>query len=150
MIQPLAGMMAPSFLIRVITLALIKQDTCIFVSKCDDVVKQDCFYRALGGGVEFGETSQEALQREFWEELGAELTNIQYLCCLENLFTYNGKPGHELVQVYQCDFVDRRFYQSESFTACEGSNEFIAFWEEGERFKSGELRLVPEGFLQFL
>jgi 8-oxo-dGTP pyrophosphatase MutT (NUDIX family) len=150
MIQPLEEMITRYPPIRVITLALIKHEARIFVSKCDDGVKQDCFYRALGGGVEFGETSQKALQRELWEELEAELTNVQYLCCLENLFTFNGKPGHELVQVYQCDFADRRFYQSESFTACEGGTEFIAFWEESDRFKSGELRLVPEGFLQFL
>jgi len=41
----------------------------------------------MGGGVDFGETSRDALQREFQEEIQAELTNIRHLGCLENLFT---------------------------------------------------------------
>ena len=71
------------------------QDDRILVSEADDPVKQDKFYRALGGGVEFGETSLNALRREFQEEIQTDVTNIHYLGCLENLFTYNGQPGHE-------------------------------------------------------
>lgn len=37
----------------------------------DDVANHD-FYRPLGGGVEFGEPSEEAVRREFQEELGVD------------------------------------------------------------------------------
>ncbi len=136
--------------IRVIALGLIRDDERIFISEGYDPVKQDTFYRALGGGVDFGETSLEALQREFQEEIQAELTNIRYLCCIENLFTFNGKPGHEIIQLYQCDFVDPKLYQIERTIFAEGDRKKAALWVEINRFKSGELRLVPEVFLDHL
>lgn len=136
--------------IRVLALGLIRDDERIFMSEGYDPVKQNTFYRALGGGVDFGETSLEALQREFQEEIQAELTNIRYLGCIENLFTFNGKPGHEIIQLYQCDFVDPKLYQIERTIFAEGDRQKAALWVEINRFKSGELRLVPEVFLDYL
>jgi 8-oxo-dGTP pyrophosphatase MutT (NUDIX family) len=136
--------------IRVIVLGLIVHDDRLFVSEGFDSVKQQTFYRALGGGVDFGETSRDALEREFQEELQAELTNIQHLGCIENIFTYEGKPKHELVQLYQCDFVDSRFYADQQFTFVEGKHQGIARWIELERFQSGALQLYPETCLSYL
>lgn len=136
--------------IRVLALGLIKKGNRVFISQGYDPVKQQTFYRAMGGGVDFGETSLEALQREFQEEIQAQLTNINYLGCLENLFTFNGKPGHELLQVYQCDFVDPKFYQLESLTFAEGKRQKTALWVDVALFKSGELLLVPKPFLDLL
>lgn len=136
--------------IRAIVLGLIQDGLRLFVSEGFDPVKQETFYRALGGGIEFGETSLEALKREFREELQTELTNIHYLGCLENLFTYDGKPGHELVQLYRCDFVDQTFYQKEQIPFLEGDQTCTAYWIERDRFQSGELRLVPPDCLQYL
>lgn len=134
--------------IRAIVLGLIQNGSRVFVSEGFDPVKQDYFYRALGGGIEFGETSLDALKREFQEELQAELTNIRYLGCLENLFTYDGKPGHELVQLYRCDFVDQTFYQLEQVNFADSDQTYTAYWLERDRFHSGELRLVPPQCLQ--
>lgn len=136
--------------IRVLALGLICDQQRIFLSEGYDPVNQQNFYRALGGGVEFGETSRDALQREFIEEIQAELTNIRHLTCIENLFTYNGKPGHEILQIYQCDFADPKFYQLEKLTFLEGKRKKTALWVEVSRFKSGELRLVPEQFLDLI
>jgi 8-oxo-dGTP pyrophosphatase MutT (NUDIX family) len=137
--------------IRVIVLALIRDGERIFVSEGYDPTKQSTFYRALGGGVEFGETSLIALEREFQEEIQADLTNIRYLSCIENLFIFDGKQGHEIIQLYQCDFADPKFYQIESLTFSETpSKKHRALWLEIEKFKSGELRLVPEVFFDYL
>ncbi|MBW4468933.1 MAG: NUDIX hydrolase [Stenomitos rutilans HA7619-LM2] len=136
--------------IRVIVLGMIQQDSRLLVSEGFDPVKQNYFYRALGGGIEFGETSLEALKREFHEELQAELMNIRYLGCLENLFTYDGKPGHELVQLYRCDFADRTFYQREEILFSDSDQTYTAQWIERDRFQSGELRLVPPEALQYI
>lgn len=136
--------------IRVLALGLIKKDDRVFISQGYDPVKKQTFYRAMGGGVDFGETSLEALQREFQEEIQAQLTNICYLGCLENLFTFNGKQGHEILQVYECDFALAKFYELESLVFAEGGRQKTALWIDASRFKSGELLLVPEPFLNLL
>jgi 8-oxo-dGTP pyrophosphatase MutT (NUDIX family) len=136
--------------IRTIVLGVVRDGDRLFVSEAYDSVKQSTYYRALGGGIEFGETSLDALKREFREEIQADLTNIQYLGCLENLFTCNGKPGHELVQLYCCDFVDSRFYEAKEVLVTEGNTTAIAYWIPIQKFESGELRLVPERCLDYL
>jgi NADH pyrophosphatase NudC (nudix superfamily) len=73
--------MTQSHQIRLLALGLIRNGDRTFLAQGYDPVKQQTFYRALGGGVDFGETSYDALTREFQEELQAELTNIQYLGC---------------------------------------------------------------------
>ena len=136
--------------IRVLALGLIRDGDRIFISEGYDPGKQQTFYRVLGGGVDFGETSRVALQREFKEEIQAELTNIVYLGCIENLFTFNDQLGHEILFIYQCDFVDSKFYQLQQIDFAEGERKKRALWVEIERFKSGELRLVPEQFFDYL
>lgn len=137
--------------IRVLAVGIIKDDRDrVFIGQGYDPVKQENFYRAMGGGVDFGETSLDALQREFQEEIQAELTNIQYLGCLESIFTFKDKRGHEILFVYKCDFVDRKFYDLESIDFNEKERPKTALWVEIDKFKSKELRLVPEEFLQYL
>lgn len=58
------------------------------------------YHRLVGGGVEFSETSLEAVVREVREELGATLTDPCLLGVLENHFELDGDPAHEMVFVY--------------------------------------------------
>ncbi len=104
----------------------------------------------MGGGVNFGETSRAALEREFQEEIQAALTNIRYLGCLENLFMFNEQPGHELIQLYECDFADPTFYQLDHLVFAEGKRQKTARWVEIEGLTSGEFFLVPEQFKIYL
>ncbi len=137
--------------IRVLALGLIRDGGRIFVSEGYDSLKQETYYRALGGGVDFGETSEAALKREFQEEIQADLTNINYLGCIESIFICNGKQGHEIIQLYECDFVDSKFYQLESLIFSESKNhQHQALWVDIAEFKSDKLRLVPEGFFAYL
>ncbi|GAB4208203.1 MAG: NUDIX hydrolase [Coleofasciculaceae cyanobacterium] len=142
--------MTQSHQIRLLALGLIRNGDRTFLAQGYDPVKQQTFYRALGGGVDFGETSYDALQREFKEELQAELTNIQYLGCIENIFIYNGQPGHEIIQLYQCDFADPIFYQFDYAEFVEGEDKKTAFWMDIEECKSGKFCVVPEQFLEYL
>ncbi len=136
--------------IRVLALGLITDRSRTFVSQGYDPKKKQTYYRSLGGGIDFGETSIIALEREFQEELNAALTNIRYLGCLENIFEYNGKPGHEIVQLYACDFRDRHFYEIESMEFNEGKRKKLALWVDCDRFHSGELVLYPNGIEKYL
>ncbi len=137
--------------IRPISLGLIEHSGHVFVSQGKDGHTQETFYRFLGGGIDFGETSQAALEREFIEEIQAELTDIEYLSCLDNIFTLNGKTKHELIQLFRCQFVDSAFYQlGEIFRLVEGDRTEQAFWLDTRRVFSGECRLVPASCLSYL
>jgi 8-oxo-dGTP pyrophosphatase MutT (NUDIX family) len=106
----------------------------------------------LGGGIEFGEDSRAALVREIEEELKAEVENIQLLGVLENLFVFEGQPGHEIVFVYDAEFVDKTLYQQETIQAYEHGNNshFIAQWQSLKQLTQNKIRLVPEGLMPFL
>lgn len=137
--------------IRPIALGLIEHEGHVFVSKGRDRLTQTTFYRFLGGGIDFGETSQAALEREFVEEIQAKLTDVEYLTCLDNIFTLNGKPKHELIQLFRARFVDPAFYQlEETFDLIEGDRLEAAFWLSTTQILSGECQLVPENCLKYL
>lgn len=137
--------------IRPIALGLIEHEGHIFVSRGVDPKTHEPFYRFLGGGIDFGETSQAALAREFLEEVQAELTAIEYVTCLDNIFVYNGKPKHELIQLFRAQFADPKFCQvQETFRFVEGDRIDQALWIETSRVLSGEYRLVPESCYQYL
>ena len=137
--------------IRPIALGLIEHEGHIFVSRGEDPKTKQSYYRFLGGGIDFGETSQMALAREFREEIQAELTKIEYITCLDNIFTFNGKPKHELIQLFRARFADDSFYQlDDKFPLVEGDRTTQAIWLPAQRVLTGECRLVPESCLKFL
>jgi ADP-ribose pyrophosphatase YjhB (NUDIX family) len=66
----------------------------------DDTKIPPHFHRLLGGHVEFGEATIDAIRREIFEETEAELQDPRLLGVLENRFVYQDVPGHEIVFVY--------------------------------------------------
>jgi ADP-ribose pyrophosphatase YjhB (NUDIX family) len=58
------------------------------------------FHRLLGGHIEFGEHAVDTVVREISEELGATLVDATLLGVLENVFSFEGRAGHEIVFVY--------------------------------------------------
>ena len=85
--------------IRAIVICVFTKNDTILVCEGYDELKQEYYYRPIGGGIEFGETSKEALIREVQEEINAKIEHVKYLGTIENIFTYNGMPGHEMVSV---------------------------------------------------
>ena len=83
--------------IRPIALGLAIKNNKLLVSEGFDKVKNETFYRCLGGGIEFLEKSEDTLKREFLEEINVNITVNDFLGISENIFTYNGKKAHELV-----------------------------------------------------
>lgn len=65
------------------------------------------FNRPLGGTVEVGERSIEAVVREIREELGATFEPEALLGVVENIFELDGELGHEIVFLYVGALVER-------------------------------------------
>ena len=101
--MPLTPKMASMHSIRNLAVGLPVRDGCVLVSDGSDSSTGEVFHRAIGGGIEFGETAEEALRREFVEELGVSLAAVHLLGVLENIFTFEGMTGHEIVHVFAVD-----------------------------------------------
>ena len=115
--------------IRPLSLAIIKNNkNQILVSPGYDSVKDEYFYRLLGGGVEFGESSLEALNREFKEELDVELKNCRLIDVSENIFSFNGLMGHEIVFIYEAEFADSKHLDILEFSILDSKVEGKAIW----------------------
>lgn len=97
--------------IRFVVLCVFRDRGRILVGEGYDSVKEEAFLRPLGGSVEFGETADEAVRREIREELQVDITDLVRLDVLENIFTCDGTPGHEVVAVYDAKFSDAALYQ---------------------------------------
>jgi 8-oxo-dGTP pyrophosphatase MutT (NUDIX family) len=137
--------------IRTIALCVVRQDDRILVNESRDSVKNETFYRPLGGGIEFGERGEDAARREIMEEIGAEITNVRYLGALENIFIYEGKPGHEILLIFEADLVDRSLYDREVIEGELHRKEPIrASWQPLSRFERGDAPLYPPGLLTLL
>nr|WP_285289128.1 NUDIX domain-containing protein [Bacillus sp. ISL-41] len=129
-------------------ICLFKKGESILAAEGYDSVNKDYYYRPIGGGIEYGEKSVDALEREVQEEISAEIKNINYLGTIENIFTFNGELGHEVVIVYEAEFKDEAFYNLDTFTGKEDDGTIFSLkWIPISEFGTGKLRLVPDGLL---
>ncbi len=63
-------------------------------------LKKDDFWTFVGGKVAFGESSEKAIVREFFEETGANVSVERLAACVENFFHFNAKQWHEILFFY--------------------------------------------------
>lgn len=133
--------------IRPIVLGLAIRDNKLLVSEGFDEVKNQTFYRCLGGGIEFFEKSDEALKREFLEEINANIKVKDFLGVSENRFTFNGKKGHEIIFLYSIEIADSDFKPEYNIIDEEDS---IAKWISIDEFKNKNKILYPEAVFDFI
>lgn len=134
--------------IRPIALGLIRRRDQILVFEGRDDVKGETYYRPLGGGVEFGERSEDALVREFQEELDADILVKERLGVLENVFAWRGNPGHEIAFVYEAEFVDSGLYAKDEMKILD--DPATARWVDLRDFRDGSKILYPNGLIELL
>ena len=120
--------------IRPIALGLAIKNNKLLVSEGFDKVKNETFYRCLGGGIEFLEKSEEALKREFLEEINVDITVKDFLGISENIFTYQGKKAHELILFYSIEISDKNY--QEEYKVIDNHGETIAKWIDINEFKN--------------
>ena len=134
---------------RPVALAIIRNRDRILVFAVPDPVKNVTGYRPPGGTIEFAETGAAAAIRELNEELGAEIVDLRYLGTLENIFEYLGRPGHEIVRVFEAKFADASLYERDSFECVEANQTlFTCIWKPLADF--AQEPLYPSGLLELL
>ena len=102
----------------------------------------------MGGGIEFGERSEEALKREFLEELGIEIEIDKYLGISENIFEFNGRKAHELVLMYRINIKDEDY--KENYVINDDKGQFKGLWVDIEECIKGEKILYPKEVFKYL
>ena len=135
--------------IRPLALAVFRDGPRILVEDSEAWDPRDRFYRPPGGGVEFGEHAVDAVRREMREEFEAEIRDVRPLGTLENIFDYHGRPGHEVVFVFEARFADCSYYEAERIVGTEGAGIRIeAIWLDVSR--ELDRPLYPNGLLELL
>ena len=139
--------------IRPLAICVFRNRDRILVAEGYDPIKGETFYRPLGGGIEFGERSQETIRRELMEEIGVKLKQdtLKYLGVVENIFTFNGSPGHEIVLIYDGALEDSGLYDQAVILGKEANGEEIrAMWKNLDDFRAGKSILYPDGLFKML
>lgn len=137
--------------IRVLALCIFSHQGNILTFEGHDSQKNKTFYRPLGGAVEFSEPVEAALRREIGEEMGEEIAHLRQLGVLENIFMYEGEPGHEIVFVYDADFKDSSVYTRKDLKASEDDgSEFKLRWLQISTLTQLKYPLYPDGITQLI
>lgn len=137
--------------VRAIAIGVIRDGDRLFVAEGHDVVKDQTFYRPLGGSIEFGETGADAVRREFVEESDRAVKPPRYLGALENRFVNDGRPGHEIVLVYETTFQDEAVLAVDAVICREETGvPFTARWIPLATFRNGQAPLYPDGLLEMI
>jgi len=135
--------------VRAIALAIIRRGDELLVFEVPDPVKNVTGFRPPGGSIEFGETGAATVVREIREELGLEIVDPRYLGTLENIFEWLGRPGHEVVRVYEARFADPSMHRRDSFSCVEADGQpFTCVWKPLADFEREPL--YPSGLRELL
>ena len=134
--------------IRPIAICVCRDGDRILVTEfCE---KGRLYYRPLGGTIEFGERGEEAVRREFREEITVDLLQVRYVGMLENIYVNEGQRGHEIVLVYDGRLSDTDVYKKEIIQGDELGSPFKAVWKRLDEFGPGKPPVYPDGLLELL
>lgn len=136
--------------IRAVALCAVMNGDRVLVRRHVDQALQRVFFRPPGGAIEHGEHSLDAARREMKEEIGADVTNLRLLGCVENIFQHEEGIGHEIVFIYRADFIDQSLYGRDQVDGQEADGQdFVALWLPLDAFTPDQ-PLYPTALLDLL
>ncbi len=107
--------------------------------------------RPLGGRIERGESREDALHREFDEELGCAISLHGAWRVYENIYMHHGKVGHEYLFARNIQLLDTSLHQQEHIVFSEdGGMEVSARWYDLKLLELGSPELFPPALRQDL
>lgn len=102
-----------------------------------------------------GETAAQAVLREIKEELGIDMTITAFHGWVENIFTYRGEVGHEIIALFDVAFPDdeeiRDSYDITDTDHKTGqSSTFHATWADIDDVLASKVIVYPNVMATFL
>ena len=133
--------------IRNLAVGLPVRDGHVLVQEFGGAEGEPSFVRAIGGGIEFGERAADALRREFREELGVEVTSERLLAVTENIFTFLGVPGHEIVHIFAVECPALAVWSLDDRVGVNDDPSTVA-WHRLDALGDEGLPFYPQGALE--
>lgn len=124
-------------------MCLFSKNGKVLVSKGFDKIKNEYFYRSLGGNINFFETGEMGIRREIQEELRSGIENLKLLDTIENLFIFEGIKRHEILFFYSGDLAKKGLYEQNKIHVVEDTYEFDAEWVPIDAILSGSIPMYP-------
>lgn len=131
---------------------LQRPDTDEFLVQRLDIAENEPFSRPIGGGVQRGETTAEALEREFREELDVAVEAGEICGTIENVFYWDGERESEIIVLREAAFTDPNLYERDHFDGIDagGAVEYDASWRSLAELRADDDPLYPAGIDEIL
>jgi ADP-ribose pyrophosphatase YjhB (NUDIX family) len=137
---------------RQAALCVIRRDNAFLVAEIQDPHSGVVLHRPPGGGVEEGETPEEAVRRELREELGVTLTAIQELGAIDHVWFWKGREVRERAWLFLAgSSCDARLSRGECPWLIEADGQRIqTVWRPIEADIASLPPLCPSHIVEFL
>ena len=106
-------------------------------------------YALMGGRIAIGESSEDTIIREFKEEIGKEVEVIGYVGTVENFFEADSYKYHEIMFIYQLEFVNEEDKKIEDTIKNIEGNDYLQYeWLDLDKLEKEPLK--PEEIKQVI
>ena len=141
----------PSQQIRVKVIGLAWRKDQLLAAEVEDDSGRIKGVRPLGGAIEFGESREEALQREFREELETDIRIVGPWHLLENIYEHHGATGHEYIFAADIKLAEASLYERDEIHYSElDETAATARWFGRDRLREAGIDLYPTGLERLL
>lgn len=132
--------------IRVKVIGLARREGCLLAFEVKDGNGRLKGVRPLGGAIDFGETRERALHREFLEELGTRIEISGPWQVFDNIYEDGDRLWHEIIFAAHVELADVSLYARDEIAFSESDGTPCkARWFGLEELKAAGLELYPNG-----
>ncbi|MFF0948612.1 NUDIX hydrolase [Rhizobium leguminosarum] len=141
----------PSQQIRVKVIGLAWRKDQLLAAEVEDDSGRIKGVRPLGGAIEFGESREEALHREFREELETDIRIVGPWHLLENIYEHHGAIGHEFIFAADIELANASLYERDEIRYSElDETAATARWFGRDSLRDAGIDLYPTGLDRLL
>ena len=115
---------------RQAALCIFRREDCFLVAEIVDPLSGIVLHRPPGGGMEPGESPEDAVRREVMEELGIELSHVDPLGAIDHAWRWKDREIHERAWLFLASATDdARLNRGETIELIEADGQrFPTLW----------------------